>query len=118
MLADLFSNEDDPSQFLYIAYGVGTTAESTTYTALVNESDRALATLTQASTYTPSDTMRFQHLFSEATAGATVSEVGIFTASVGGTMLARKLLDPYITVTANGNILVTYDFIVKDGGHA
>lgn len=116
MLSDLWTNSDTPAEFLYIAYGTGTTAANIADTTLETEVDRALATLVQRTTYDTLDTMRFQHLFSEAAAGSSVSEVGVLTAAVGGTLLARTILSPIVTVTANGNLLVTYDFIVKDGG--
>jgi len=62
-LVDIWSNEDSPVPFLYIAYGTGTTAENVAHTALVTEVDRELAELSIQTTYEPSDTRRFRYLF-------------------------------------------------------
>ena len=80
-------------KFGYIAIGTGTTAESTTDTALEAEIARKAATVSQTTTSVSGDTALLEATFSSAdglTGTSNVSETGIFNASTGGDMLARK----------------------------
>jgi hypothetical protein len=78
--------------FTYIATGSGSTAESTSHTALVaentaNGSARATATCTQENTGDSKWVKTFNF-----TGNVTVREIGIFNAPSGGTMFLRHVL--------------------------
>ncbi len=117
MLVDLFANADSPTEFLYMAYGTGTTAEAVGLTALTTETDRVLATITIESTTTVNDTIRFSAMF-DTTSAVTISEVGIFNAAADGTMAWRRLLDSADRrlTTAGGRENIVVDFVYNDGG--
>jgi hypothetical protein len=81
------------TKFGYLAIGSGTTAEAATDTALVQEIKRKAATVTQTTTSVSGDTALLEATFSSAdnlTGTANVCEAGIFNASTGGILLARK----------------------------
>ena len=115
LLPDLWSDSDSPSPLLYIAFGTSITAAQVGNTALGSETDRQLATLSQISVYDTLDTKRYQYLFS-LSANVTVGELGIFTAAAGGSMVSRDILSPTVAGIANSTLLLTKDFIYKDGG--
>jgi hypothetical protein len=78
--------------FAHIATGTGSTAESTSQTALVTEntangSGRATATCTQENTGDSKWVRTFNF-----TGNVTVREIGIFNAPSAGTMLLRHVL--------------------------
>jgi hypothetical protein len=110
--------------FLYIAYGTGTTAESTSQTALVTETARVAATVEIISVYAPFDTLRVTGAFTIGTSPPVVTEIGVFSASAAGTMLARKIVGPSETAAASFTPPATsimyahYDFSMKDDGVA
>lgn len=84
------SGTDNP--FQYVATGTGSTAEGTTHTALVaentaNGSARAIGTCT----YEAVGVSKWVRTFA-FTGNVTVREIGIFNASVAGTMLLRHVL--------------------------
>jgi hypothetical protein len=82
------------NKFGYIAIGTGTTAEAVTDTALQNEIKRKSATVTQTTTSVTGDTALLEATFSSAdglSGSSNVSEAGVFNASSGGTLLARKV---------------------------
>lgn len=114
---DLWSNEDSPTAFLYIAYGTGTGAESSGSTVLGTETDRAAATISIVTTAEPSDTRRFQAVFTVASA-ITISEIAGFNGASAGDMLGRTLIASRdrITTVTNSRIVIIYDFIIGDGG--
>ncbi|MEM1540614.1 MAG: hypothetical protein QXJ07_04445 [Candidatus Bathyarchaeia archaeon] len=81
-------------KFGYLAIGTGTTAESANDTALQNEVKRKTATVTQTTTTVTGDTALLEATFSSAdtlSGTMTISEAGIFNASSGGDLLARKV---------------------------
>jgi hypothetical protein len=81
------------TKFGYLAIGTGTTAESASDTALVSEIKRKAATISQTTTSVTGDTALVSATFSKAdglTGTSNVSEAGIFNASSGGILLARK----------------------------
>ena len=81
------------NKFGYIAIGTGTTSETATDTALQSDIKRKAASVTQITTTIDGDTAKLEAEFSSAdglTGTSTVSETGIFNASTGGIMLARK----------------------------
>ena len=80
--------------FGYIAIGTGTTAESATDTALAAEIKRKAASKTQTTTSITGDTCLLTATFSSAdglTGTSAVTEAGVFNASTGGVLLARKV---------------------------
>jgi len=82
------------TKFGYIAIGTGTTAEAPTDTALEFEIKRKAATITQTTTTITGDTALCEATFSSAdnlSGSHNVSETGIFNASTGGILLARKV---------------------------
>jgi hypothetical protein len=81
-------------KFGYLAIGTGTTAESATDTALQAEIKRKASTQTQTTTSIEGDTCLCEATFSSAdnlSGSHNVSETGIFNASTGGDLLARKV---------------------------
>lgn len=103
--------------FTYMGIGTGITAEALTETTLVTPSGARVACtdISERSTTIPGDTVRFLGLFTIASQ-TVVTEIGIFNAATAGTMLARKLLSPPVTVPANSIFVGTYDIIASDGG--
>lgn len=81
------------TKFGYLAIGTGTTAEAATDTALVSEVKRKAATISQTTTTIDGDTALVTATFSKAdglTGTQSICEAGIFNASTGGILLARK----------------------------
>ena len=82
------------TKFGYLAIGTGTAPESATDTALQNEIKRKSATVSQVTTTVEGDTALLEATFSSAdglSGTSNVSEAGIFNASTGGILLARKV---------------------------
>ena len=103
------------SPFLYLAYGSGTTAESSSQTALVTETGRSRAYVQYSSTLSPHDTISFAAI-GYPTAAGTVNEVGLFDASTSGTMFLRKKLTTGTTYTAYQMVFIYVTVQVTDGG--
>lgn len=100
------------SPFKYLAIGTGTTTESVTDTALENEIARKQASITQTTTNVSNDTALLEATFSKAdglTGTANVSEAGVFNASSGGVLLARKTFSPVpVNWDAGDSITIRY----------
>jgi hypothetical protein len=82
------------TKFGYLAIGTGTTSESANDTALQSEVKRKAATITQTTTTVTGDTALNEATFSSAdglSGTMNISEAGIFNASTGGILLARKV---------------------------
>jgi hypothetical protein len=95
-------------RFGYLAIGTGTTAESATDTSLQSEIKRKPATVTQTATYIDGDTAMLEASFSSAdglSGSHSVSETGVFNASSGGDMLARKTFTPILVDWDRGDTL-------------
>jgi hypothetical protein len=45
-----------------------------------------------------------------------VTEIGIFNAATGGTMLGRIVLDPPVTCPASSKFVGIYNVVASDGG--
>lgn len=82
----------------HFAVGTGTTASSAAQTALVGETFRDA--ITQRITSAKQLVIRY-YLSSLNANGATLAEVGLFTASSGGTMFARAKLASVIAKTSS-----------------
>ena len=85
------------TRFSYLAIGTGTTPETESDTSLEREVCRKTATQTQITTNIEGDTCLNEATFSSADglAGSmNISEVGLFNASSGGILLARKTFEP------------------------
>ena len=100
------------NKFGYIAIGTGSATEAATDTALQNELKRKAATVTQTTTSIDGDTAKLEAEFSSAdglTGTQTVCETGIFNASTGGILLARKTF-PSVTLNFDigDSILIRY----------
>lgn len=83
ILAKLLKDTSNPPA-IYIGWGSGTATIADTDTGLGFEVERALGTVTR----TDSDTYTVTHTFEVLTDG-TFSEMGLFDAPAGGTMLYR-----------------------------
>ena len=101
----------------YLAYGTGTAAPAGANTTLGTEVDRAEASVQLISVLAPQDTYRFAVIMDTA-AVSVVSEIGLFTAAVAGTMMNRLVLDNYQTTVVGGKILIVMDLTVYDGGES
>jgi len=81
-------------KFGYLGIGSGTTSEAVTDTALQAEVARKSATVSQETTSVSGDTAKLEATFSSAdglSGSMNISEAGIFNASTGGDLLARKV---------------------------
>jgi hypothetical protein len=100
------------TKFGYLAIGTGTTAEAVTDTALQAEIKRKPATVSQVTTSVTGDTALLEATFSSAdglTGTSNVSEAGIFNASSGGSLLARKVFSAVpLNWDAGDSITVRY----------
>jgi len=98
--------------FKYIAIGTGTNAESVTDTALQNEIARKQAGITQTTTLISGDTAVLEATFSSSdnlSGTITITEIGVFNASSGGTLLARKVISGIpVNFTAGDSITIRY----------
>lgn len=79
--------------FKYLAMGTSTVTEQNTDTALGAEVTRALASVTLTTTNVTNDTAQLECEFTMASA-VTIAEFGIFDASSGGNMYARRTRTP------------------------
>lgn len=103
--------------FRYLAIGSSNAANDPTQTALVNEittngGQRGEATISNETTYTTGDTVRFQKTWTATGGGFVVEEVGIFNNSSGGTLLGR-LLTGTQTISGGSTFTFTYDIILS-----
>ena len=97
--------------FKYIAIGTGTTAESASDTALENEVMRQEATTSRETTNVTNDTAVLQTTF-DFTASYAISEAGIFNASTGGDMLARRTF-PVLNLESGDSLTITWKIVVS-----
>ena len=109
-MAGLLGNVGSVSPFTYVAYGTNSTSFSATQTALIAQSQRALATVSRVTTTVTNDTLRLVKAFSVTTT-ETAKEGGVFNASSGGTMVARSLFDPQRSMTSGDTLTVTHDIV-------
>jgi len=98
--------------FKYLAIGTGTTAETASDTALEAEIARKQATITQTTTSVSKDTALLEATFSSAddlSGTQNISEAGVFNASSGGTLLARKTFSAVpVNFDAGDSITIKY----------
>lgn len=97
-----------PAVANYIAIGASGTPPSRSDTALGQELFRALASYSHTSG-TNYWTLEVTFSF---TGSYVIRESGVFNASSGGTMLARRVFDP-ITVSSGDTLKVTWKFTVQ-----
>jgi len=100
------------NKFGYLAIGSGTATETPADTALGSELARKPASITQITTTIEGDTAKLEAEFSSAdglSGTKTIAETGIFNASTGGIMLARKTF-PAVTLNFDlgDSILIRY----------
>ncbi len=110
-VAGLIGGVSGSTAFGYIAVGTGTTAESATDTALVNEVDRQASTNSLVTTSVTNDTLQMQATFN-FTASYNITEYGIFNAATGGDMLSRKT-DTGTAVNNGDSLQVTWKIQVQ-----
>jgi hypothetical protein len=113
-LVGLFGDTDTPVDFTYIAYGSGTTAAAASDTALGTEVSRHVAIPKIKSILHAHDTISFSYDFVIPTTAGTVSEIGVFTASSGGTMLLRELVSPAATYMSGATVSVSAEVTVSN----
>jgi hypothetical protein len=77
--------------FTYMAIGTDATAPAVTQTALVAETHREAATMTQETDVLTDDTMVASHIFTGYIGSESVEELGLLNATTAGTMLCRLL---------------------------
>ena len=100
----------------YIAVGTDATAFAKTQTALVAESvasglTRAAATVSVTTTTASNDTLHCTKTFTSG-ATATITEVGLFNASSGVTMMARDVLTTPRPLVSGDQHTVVYNYIL------
>jgi hypothetical protein len=94
------------SYVTHMAVGTGNTAAAVGQTALVTETSTRVAV-----TPTPG-TKQIQFAASFTGVTATVAEIGLFSASTAGTMIARTVVGPY-TLAAGDTISFTWTITVN-----
>jgi len=116
-MSNLFGDVDSPTAFTYLALGSGSTAFAVTQTALVTEiTGNGLArtatsvAITQETTTVTDDTTQFVKTWT-ASGTETVREAGIFNASSGGDMAARKVLDTAQALVSGNTFTWTHSVI-------
>lgn len=107
-IAKMISNVSPPDAFTYIATGSGSTAESSSSTALASENtaygfQRAAAT---CSFISPAST-KMTHVFTASGGTATLREVGAFNALIAGDMLLRHVLSESISYEDTDSVTIT-----------
>jgi hypothetical protein len=106
--AGLVGNSGGITAFTALAYGSSSTAFSASQTALVNEGNRASATVSRTTTSVSNDTLKLVKAFS-ITSTETAAEGGIFNnASSGGTMLARVVFSPSRSMGSGDTLTYTH----------
>lgn len=106
-----------PTAFTYVAVGTGTTAFSSSQTALVAEVvdsglARAAATVTNETTTLTGDTMRWVKTWT-ASGSKTIGEVGVFNASSSGEMLERYVLAATRALTSGDTFTLTVSVVLS-----
>jgi len=114
-MANLFGGVSSPTKFTYLAVGSTATAFVATQTTLVAEITgnglaRAAATVSRTTTTATNDTTRLTKQWT-ASGTETVREAGVFNASSGGTMAARKVLDSAQALVSGNTFTWTHDII-------
>lgn len=109
-MAGLLGNTGSITAFTYLAYGTDNTAFAATQTALVTESQRAVATISRTTTTVTNDTLQLVKAFS-ATVTETAKEGGVFNAASGGTMAARVVFETARSMTAGDTLTYTHKVI-------
>lgn len=89
----------------HLAVGTGSTAASASQTTLVTEVFRDV--LTSTTTASKAVTLKY-YLAAGSANGNTLREIGLFTASSGGTMIARALLASSIVKTSSVTVTFTW----------
>ena len=116
--AKLLCNYDSPASFTYVGYGTGTTAFSTSQTALVTQVERKVADKIElASTDVYNDTLRYTIAFTATTAEKVIGEVGLFNHATSGDMLMRKVISPTITVPSGKVPVVVIELKISDSSN-
>lgn len=97
--------------FDHIAIGTGTTAASSSDTALVAEAERASATCSRTTTTETNDTAQLVNTFS-FNAGSAITESGVQDAASVGTILCRQTFSA-INVSSGDSLQVTWKVAVS-----
>jgi len=97
--------------FTYVAVGTGTTAPSSSDTALGTEVARVSATVGRTTTNVTNDTATWSATFN-FTSSYAITEAGIFNASSGGTMLARQTFSA-INVVSGDSLTINWKLTVS-----
>ncbi len=95
----------------WLAYGTGTTAFAIAQTALVAQSQREAATVTQVTTTVANDTVQLTKTFT-ISGTETITEIGAFNDGTTGTMFARATSTDAVfsakAVTSGDSFALTY----------
>ena len=95
-------NHVTSQNFGYFAVGSGTTAPLTSDTALRLEITRlAISSFATSGLTVNPPSWQAQAIFQTSDANTTITEVGIFNSSSGGTMLARATIASFVKATSN-----------------
>lgn len=101
----LLAGDASATPFTYIAVGTSATAVAATDTTLTAEIvdsglARAAATVSRVTTTVTNDTLQLTYTWT-ASGSKTIEEIGIFTASSGGTMLGHALTTSKAVVSSD-----------------
>ena len=109
-VAKLIGGVDSVADFTYIALGTGTSAAATSDTALQTETSATGLARTVATSISESPTYstKWEETFTNSSGGAvTVTEVGILSASSGGTLLLHGVDATGHEVANSSSITIT-----------
>jgi hypothetical protein len=103
--------EDSTALPSHIAVGTGTTAVSLTDTAMESEVERNAFTTKTSS----SGVATFKAFFSKSDAnGSTLTEVGLFDQSSGGTMFCHAILGVPVVKTSSDSVIISWTLTFAD----
>lgn len=108
-VAKLINGVGSVAAFTYLARGTGSTEESTTDTALANETARVAATCS----YEAGQIARWYAEVNISSA-ETVREIAVFNAATGGTMLLRHVYTEDQVCEAGDILQITVDLPVEE----
>jgi hypothetical protein len=111
LIRDALRGVGGPYTITHVAVGTGTTAPAFGDTALQTEVYRAAATKLEASSGKLSVNL---YLPSTGANGYSLAEAGLFTAAVGGTLVARVTFGA-ITKTSGLSVTLVWDLLINAG---
>lgn len=121
-LVDAFQGTVEPENMKYHGFGIGTTAENASQTALVTELTTEYVTNSTRPTGTTTEGASANIYRTVATlapdSGGTlaITEHGVFSADAAGTLLDRSVFSAINLVAGSDSLAATYELTLSSGG--